>query len=101
VSLAEGRVFTGKSFLASSMVDSNQSLMDTVEELKNELKEKRILVQYLPSTYSLKSMVREFRLGVRLLLNPKLILKRITRSTDVQLKSDLADVVAENLFRRN
>lgn len=99
--LAEGRVFTGKSFLASSMVDSNQSLMDTVEELKNELKEKRILVQYLPSTYSLKSMVREFRLGVRLLLNPKLILKRITRSTDVQLKSDLADVVAENLFRRN
>lgn len=95
--LAEGRVFTGKSFLASSMVDSNQSFMDTVEELKKELGLTNLLVQYLPSVYSLKSMLREFRFGVNLIFNPKLILEKFSQSKDIQLKSEISEIIAKNM----
>ncbi len=95
--LAQGRVFTGKSFLASSMVDSNQSFLESVEELKKDLGLEQVLVQYLPSIYSFKSMLREFRFGLNLVFHPKLILKQITADKGIQLKSEIASVIASSL----
>ena len=97
--LAQGRVFTGKSFLASNMVDSTQSFLETVEELKKDLGLDQVLIQYLPSIYSFKSMIREFRFGLSLVLNPKLILKTMNRDSGIQLKSELAELIVSNLVK--
>lgn len=97
--LAQGRVFTGKSFLASSMVDSNQSFFETIEDLKKELNLEQAFIEYLPSIYSFKSMIREFRFGLSLALNPKLILKTINRDSGIQLKSEVAEIIASNLVK--
>lgn len=95
--LAQGRVFTGKSFLASSMVDSNQAFLETVGDLKKELALEQVLIEYRPSIYSFKSMVREFRFGLNLLFHPKLLLKQITVDKGIQLKSEVASVIASSL----
>ncbi len=95
--LAQGRVFTGKSFLASSMVDSNQSFLESIEELKKDLGLEQVLVQYLPSIYSFKSMLREFRFGLNLVFHPKQMLKQITADKGIQLKSEIASVMASSL----
>ncbi|MBP7283717.1 MAG: signal peptide peptidase SppA [Leptospiraceae bacterium] len=94
--LAQGRVFTGKSFLASSMVDSNQSFLDTVEELKKDLGLEQVLIQYLPSIYSFKSMIREFRFGLSLLYRPKQILKEFKADKGIQLKSEIAELIVKS-----
>lgn len=95
-SLAQGRVFTGKSFLASSMVDSTESFLGTVEELKKDLALEQTEIQYIPSIYSLKSMVREFRFGLSLLFNPKNILTALKADKGIQLKSEVAELIVNS-----
>ena len=79
------------------MVDSNQSFLESIEELKKDLNLEQVLVQYLPSIYSFKSMLREFRFGMSLLSNPKLILKQITENKGIELKSELAEIIVSSL----
>ncbi|MBK8395544.1 MAG: signal peptide peptidase SppA [Leptospiraceae bacterium] len=95
-SLAQGRVFTGKSFLASSMVDSTESFLGTVEELKKDLALEQTEIQYIPSIYSLKSMVREFRFGLSMLFNPKNILTALKADKGIQLKSEVAELIVNS-----
>jgi protease-4 len=56
--LGEGRVFTGKTFLASGMVDGNLSLIQLLNQLEEESNQK-FEYSYFTSTQSLRASLRE------------------------------------------
>ncbi|MCK6380277.1 MAG: signal peptide peptidase SppA [Leptospiraceae bacterium] len=57
--LANGRVFSGKDFFHYKMVDSNSSIIDSIQDMKNELNLKNVNILYEPASYSLKSFFKD------------------------------------------
>ncbi|TGM98818.1 S49 family peptidase [Leptospira dzoumogneensis] len=61
----EGRIFSGETFRKSGFLDSCDSFLDTLQNLKTELKSKKIDVRYLPGTYSWKDLVQDLKPGMQ------------------------------------
>lgn len=64
-SYGEGRIFSGERFRKSGFLDSCDSFLDVLHDLKAELKSKKIDVRYLPGTYSWKDLVQDLKPGMQ------------------------------------
>lgn len=62
----EGRVFIGKTFQKSGFLDSCDTLLDTLQKLKEQLKSSKIDIRYLPGTYSWKDLIQDLKPGLQM-----------------------------------
>jgi protease IV len=89
VPLAEGRVFTGQAFLEHQMIDATTDLLSVIEDIKKELKNNRLVPQYLPIEYGIRSLVNDVRLGMATYKRLYSEVREYTEASDrFQLKLD-------------
>jgi len=95
---AGGRIFSGIDFLKMKMVDSNSSFLEMLSDIKTELKLIDPEIVYMIPEYSFKAFVREFRLTMNLVQNPKKILFPKQNKENILFESELANLLIENKF---
>ncbi|MDI7184646.1 signal peptide peptidase SppA [Leptospira santarosai] len=59
----QGRVFTSSQFLKEKMIDSIADFLGLLEDIKQELKTKRVEIRYLPTLFTFQSFLRSLKPG--------------------------------------
>lgn len=95
--LGGGRIFTGKNFLASNMLDKNISLIETVKEIKEELNLEEVNIEYKTHEYNLKNLIKENFKFLNELKNLYKTFKNFYSNKNFELKNDLVDEIKKSL----
>ncbi|MDX1960735.1 MAG: S49 family peptidase [Leptospiraceae bacterium] len=84
---AEGRIFSGADFLNLNMVDSNKTLRELFSDIQKELNLKNpTVISFVPIS-SFRSVLKEFKSGLRILSNPE----RFLNGEKFRFESELAN----------
>ncbi len=95
--LGGGRIFTGKNFLASNMIDKNISLIQTIKEIKEDLNLKEVRIEYKIYEYNFKTMIKE---NLKVLNELKTFFsefKKLKSNKNFEFKNDLVDELKKAL----
>jgi protease-4 len=92
--VAGGRVFSGKDFLELKMVDSNDSLLQVIEEIKKEAGIQSKFWEYYTVNYSMKAALKEWSSLQSFIRDPITAIFKQNRFGKLEMISTIAKTVS-------